>query len=217
MSLGRRATLLVVGCVARTAFAAAPCGFRDYFERSVKKDDNGIHKWLHYFAAYEREFGEWCAKGAGPIRMMEMGIQSGGSCKMWLNCFGANLDLLVGVDINPDVKQWESFGPKIKVEIASQADPELWQRLRRTYGGFDVILDDGSHQSAHMLASFKHGFDLVKPGGVYVIEDITQENTAAVVGRFRKEAITVNNEPPSRHIVHGSTALLTHFTHCTGL
>ena len=50
MSLGRRATLLVVGCVARTAFAAAPCGFRDYFERSVKKDDNGIHKWLHYGA-----------------------------------------------------------------------------------------------------------------------------------------------------------------------
>lgn len=181
-------TLLIV-LVARAAAAAAPCGFRDFFDRNLKGP--GIHKWLHYFPAYEREFGEWCAESAAPIRMLEIGIQSGGSCKMWLNRFGTRLELLVGVDINPGTKAWESFGPNIKVEIGSQDDPKLWQRLRSTYGGFDIIIDDGAHTSEHMIASFRQGFGLVKSGGVYLIEDAASpENIAALRS-------ILNGDPPT--------------------
>ena len=41
------------------------------------------------------------------------------------------------------------------------------------YGPFDLIIDDGSHVNAHILASFNALFgDYLKPGGFYVIEDL---------------------------------------------
>ena len=50
------------------------CGFRKFFERNI--EGPGIHKWLHYFPAYEREFGQWCGQHIDePLRMIEIGIQ----------------------------------------------------------------------------------------------------------------------------------------------
>jgi len=39
-------------------------------------------------------------------------------------------------------------------------------------GGWDIIIDDGSHIPRHQLVSFSALFPFVRPGGVYVIEDI---------------------------------------------
>lgn len=36
---------------------------------------------------------------------------------------------------------------------------------------FDIILDDGSHISEHIITSFTTLFSELKPGGLYVIED----------------------------------------------
>jgi hypothetical protein len=38
--------------------------------------------------------------------------------------------------------------------------------------GWDIIIDDGSHLPEHQLVSFTALFPFVRPGGVYVIEDI---------------------------------------------
>jgi SAM-dependent methyltransferase len=37
---------------------------------------------------------------------------------------------------------------------------------------FDIIIDDGSHDVAHQQMTFGKLFDLLKPGGIYVIEDM---------------------------------------------
>ena len=37
---------------------------------------------------------------------------------------------------------------------------------------FDCILDDGSHVPEHQILTINKLWDLVKPGGVYIIEDI---------------------------------------------
>jgi hypothetical protein len=37
---------------------------------------------------------------------------------------------------------------------------------------FDIILDDGSHQKEHQNTSFVTLWNFVKPGGVYIIEDV---------------------------------------------
>ena len=52
---------------------SAPCGFRAFFERN--NAGPGIHKWLHYFSAYEQEFSRHCGDGAAPAKMIEIGIQ----------------------------------------------------------------------------------------------------------------------------------------------
>lgn len=107
------------------------------------------------------------------MRMMEVGIQSGGSMMMWRHAFGDNLKLLIGVDINPNTKAWEKFGSNVKVEIGSQGDPAFLENLTKTYrDGLDVILDDGSHLAAHIILTFVKLWPLVRAGGVYMIEDI---------------------------------------------
>ena len=57
----------------------------------------------------------------------------------------------------------------------------LWQRAaarrvggatEREQGGFDVIVDDGSHASYHQQLTMLKLFALVKSGGLYIIEDL---------------------------------------------
>lgn len=54
---------------------------------------------------------------------------------------------------------------------ADVATLEGW--VKETQGGFDVVVDDGGHQNQQILASFTVLFQkALKPGGVYVIEDM---------------------------------------------
>ena len=187
---------MVLAYVLCAAPVAATCGFRDFFERNV--NGPGIHKWEHYFSAYEQEFTRHCGTGAAPVKMIEIGIQSGGSMRMWRHCFGNALEALVGVDVNSETKAWERFGeeagsrPKnVFVEIGSQADAAVFDKIDAAHpGGFDIVLDDGSHMAGHMIASFRHAWKLLRPGGIYFIEDLTKENARAL------EAIILSAEHP---------------------
>jgi len=175
---------------------ATSCGFREFFEQNL--EGPGIHKWEHYFSAYEQEFSRHCGRGAAPVKMIEIGIQSGGSMRMWRHCFGHALEALVGVDLNAETKAWERFGKEagsspnnVHVEIGSQADAAVFDQIDAKHpGGFDIVLDDGSHQADHMIATFSHTWKLLRPGGVYFIEDITKENVRAL------EDIILSTEHP---------------------
>jgi len=156
--------------------AGGVCGFQDYFNDHTSGP--GIHKWVTYFPVYEEHFGRYCNPAYGRnVRMMEIGIQSGGSMMMWQHAFGNNLDLLVGADINPATKAWEKFGDNIKVVIGSQADVSFLQQIKGNYSsGFDIILDDGSHVPNHAFVTFASMWPLIRPGGVYLIEDVHGTN-----------------------------------------
>jgi cephalosporin hydroxylase len=50
---------------------------------------------------------------------------------------------------------------------------------------FDLIIDDGSHQLPHQLAAIKQLSPLLRPGGMFVIEDLQNDAaTAAVQAAF---------------------------------
>lgn len=46
------------------------------------------------------------------------------------------------------------------------------ERLATAIGQVDVIIDDGSHLSEHQILSLEVLWKCVKPGGVYVVEDV---------------------------------------------
>lgn len=52
-----------------------------------------------------------------------------------------------------------------------QTDEECLQRLHKEFGPFDIIVDDGSHLSHHVIKSFEVLFPLLNDGGIYAIED----------------------------------------------
>ena len=45
---------------------------------------------------------------------------------------------------------------------------------------FDVIIDDGSHQCLHIVRSFNALFPKLRPGGVYIIEDLNAQYADSV-------------------------------------
>jgi hypothetical protein len=59
------------------------------------------------------------------------------------------------------------------VRIGGQQDISFLQRVVSEFGPFDVILDDGSHTTAHMVQTFRYLFPTgLASGGVYMVEDI---------------------------------------------
>jgi hypothetical protein len=127
----------------------------------------GVHKWAHYLPIYERILAAYRNR---PIRMLEVGVYKGGSLKLWREYLPEAE--IVGIDINPECKQYDDPGRRVHVRVGSQADPEFLSQVVREFGHFDVILDDGSHQTAHMIKTFQHLFSSVSDGGIYIVEDI---------------------------------------------
>src|SRR5262245_19556515 len=85
------------------AAAAEPEGVVDpenplwrYFQAHTEW--RGLHKWIHYFEIYHRHLAKFVGK---EVRVVEVGIQSGGSLEMWMDYFGAGCRI-TGIDIDAE-------------------------------------------------------------------------------------------------------------------
>lgn len=54
----------------------------------------------------------------------------------------------------------------------SQADSKFLRQVHARTGNYDVVIDDASHVSSLTIASFKILWPMLKPGGLYVVEDL---------------------------------------------
>jgi hypothetical protein len=120
----------------------------------------------NYAVKYDKYFSEYRDKA---IKFFEIGIQHGYSVKMWEEYFSQAE--IYAIDIERDCKAFET--KRVKVEIGSQNDPDFLKNVNEKYGPFDIIVDDGSHHNESMYISFGTLFPLLKPGGLYVVEDLT--------------------------------------------
>lgn len=102
------------------------------------------------------------------LRILEIGVLDGKSLLTWKEYY-YNSHIL-GIDINTDCKKYEES--RISVEIGSQDNSSFLSQISFKYGPFDLIIDDGSHMNHHQIYSFQQLWGHVKPGGVYVVEDV---------------------------------------------
>jgi cephalosporin hydroxylase len=126
-----------------------------------------VHKWEHYLLVYESVIDR-----SRPINMLEIGVFHGGSLRMWRQYLHPD-STIVGVDIDPDCQKFHDPARGVHVRIGSQQDTDFLQTVIDEYGPFDVILDDGSHLSSHMVETFQFLFPhALADDGVYIVEDI---------------------------------------------
>jgi SAM-dependent methyltransferase len=141
----------------------------DSFYQLWKTIPNG-HKWTHYFAAYQEVFGP---RRDDPMRILEIGVLSGSSLRLWKRYFRNPKTMIVGIDISPECIKFDSPAEGIRVKIGSQADAGFLKSIVEEFGPFDLIIDDGSHHSSHMIASFNCLYgDGLKDTGIYFVEDL---------------------------------------------
>jgi hypothetical protein len=131
---------------------------------------SGGHKWTQYFAVYRELFASLTSR---PMRILEIGVLNGAGLRLWRNYFSHPDTIVVGIDILPGCAQFESIGEGIHVRIGSQADPKFLHLVVKEFGPFDLIIDDGSHRSSHMITSFNSLFaDGLNDSGIYFVEDL---------------------------------------------
>ena len=152
-------------------------GLRWHFDHN---DGHLIDKWVHYFDVYERHFEPF--RGAKP-RILEIGVSHGGSLQMWRRYFGRGATI-VGIDIEPRVVELAESG--IAVHVGSQSDPDFLCGLVDRYGGFDIVIDDGSHWYADQIASLETLWPSLTDGGIYLVEDVHTSYMSAYQGGLNR-------------------------------
>ncbi|WP_108860595.1 class I SAM-dependent methyltransferase [Ruegeria sp. Alg231-54] len=135
-----------------------------YLEHEGKVSD----KWHSYLEIYDEQFA---SLRESPIRLLEIGIQNGGSLEIWSRYF-PNGSLFVGCDIDPKCSGLRYDDDRIHVIIGDANTDETQNEIRQNSDMYDLIADDGSHRSSDIITTFSRYFSMVQPGGTYVIEDL---------------------------------------------
>jgi O-antigen biosynthesis protein len=135
-----------------------------YAEHTGKVSD----KWSLYLTEYNRMFDDFRDK---PVRLLEIGLQNGGSLDIWSKYF-SNASALIGCDINPDCARLDYDDRRIDVIIGDANAPEVSVRVFEHSPQFDIIIDDGSHLSSDIIKSFALYFPHLVDGGLFVAEDL---------------------------------------------
>ncbi len=141
-------------------------GVRAYFDEHAAPGSRYITKFTNYFDVYDRYLEPIRDR---PIRMIEIGVQHGGSLQMWKRYLHPE-SLVIGIDLYSACKQYEEEG--IRIFVGDQSDEDFLARLVADVGPVDFILDDASHIPRHQIASFEYLFTHgLNDGGVYMVED----------------------------------------------
>lgn len=135
----------------------------------IWRDIPNGHKWLGYFEIYDALFTPF--RNRRP-KVLEIGVDRGGSMELWRRFFGAGCTI-VGLDINPDCRQFDNPAAGSFVRVGSATDDGFTHAVLAEFGPFDIIIDDGSHKASDQIASFNLLFGAALTNrGLYVVEDL---------------------------------------------
>lgn len=116
------------------------------------------------------------------IDFLEVGYKKGGvSLGVWSSFFTSAR--VLGADA-------ETATPQVR--RLDQKSPEDIHRLFDEIGDMDIIIDDGIHNFDENWNLFIHAIGRVKPGGLYIVEDLKQETMEEF--DKRRETITTRYE-----------------------
>lgn len=106
------------------------------------------------------------------VSLLELGAgpdwNIGASAAMWLDYFWRPDFHLTIADIKSTARSLQNERTSVVVGDLSRDD--VLDSLAAH--PFDIIIDDASHLTAHQIKAFTRLFRCLKPGGVYIIEDI---------------------------------------------
>lgn len=180
----------------RPPVAGAPPGtlarlYDDHAGRATRK-------WTHFPALYDRYFAPYRER---PVRLLEIGISTGGSIEIWRSYFGADA-VIAGIDIDPGTAANVSLPNR--AYIGDQSDPDLLRRVVAECGPFDIVIDDGSHVAEDQMATLRALWPALADGGLYVIEDtMTAYLPRFYRGGYRRQGTAIDTAQRLIDDLHG--------------
>jgi hypothetical protein len=129
-----------------------------------------------------------------PIRLLEIGIGGyesslgGRSLLAWRAYFP--FARIVAFDIEPKPGL---AGGRVTIYQADQTSMPDLNRIAAKEGPFDIVIDDGSHLNAHQIFTFHALFPAVRPGGLYIVEDVQTSYWPGRIGGINWDGATVDS------------------------
>lgn len=137
-----------------------------------------------FIQIYKNYFSDFKNK---KFNLLEIGIDKGDSLRIWRDFFpNANI---CGLDI--DKKEFKING--VEFFFGDQSDKNFLKLITDKYKTFDIIIDDGSHVSKHIISSFEYLFSYLNNDGLYVIEDLQ----TSYIPRYGGSRIRLNKKNTS--------------------
>ncbi|MBR0679527.1 glycosyltransferase [Roseomonas eburnea] len=133
------------------------------------------NKWEQYLSIYDHELAGF-REAEEPARLVEIGVQNGGSLELWAKFLPPGSTIL-GIDVDPECAKL-TFEGNVEILTGDATDPAELDRLLGDRQ-FDIVIDDGSHRSRDISATFRACFSRVAPGGLYLIEDLHASHRSA--------------------------------------
>ncbi|AHM05505.1 hypothetical protein roselon_03242 [Roseibacterium elongatum DSM 19469] len=149
-----------------------------------------------------------------PVRLLEMGLQIGGpeqghspdrettalpSVSMWLEFFESAH--ITGLDIS-DFSWFENENFQF-VRCDMDARENIAKAAEAFAAPFDIIIDDASHASPHQHFGLLETWRFLKPGGLYIIEDLHWQPRRFERKGFPKTANMIKEFQETRSFKHG--------------
>lgn len=157
--------------------------------------DGFLRKPQAFITEYERLFAGLRQQ---PVSLLELGVHTGQSLLTWRDYFPHGV--IVGIDIDPAP---ESIAGSAGIHFVrgSQDDPSILDAAGSvSRQGFDFIIDDASHMGKLTRRSIGYLFPKwLKPGGIYIIEDVGAAFGTAPDGALFEEAHSEGPVFPSHH------------------
>ncbi|KAJ9472535.1 8-demethyl-8-(2-methoxy-alpha-L-rhamnosyl)-tetracenomycin-C 3prime-O-methyltransferase [Diplonema papillatum] len=162
-----------------TARPAAPRSLAD-IGRGIGSDKIVVHQ---YHVPYDLHFAQFRSKpafdllevGLGCLGLKDVGL----GVRLWGEYFThARMDV---VEYDGACARKFAADPKKRgwipergaaLHVGDQSDAAFLEQLAQFRGGWDVVIDDGSHEPAHQILTFRALFPHVRSGGKYSIEDL---------------------------------------------
>lgn len=137
-------------------------------------DKSSIHH--DYCRIYEKYFKSNFADNY-PLSLLEIGYggyddpdKGGESARMWKEFM--NVPTLPGSITITDIHPKRNWPGGVEFLLCDVTDKEDFALLYFSAPHYDIIIDDGSHLNADIIAAFKNLWPVLNPGGLYCIEDV---------------------------------------------
>jgi len=118
----------------------------------------------NYAEFYDLLFAPWRER---PLAIVEIGVWSGGSVRLWHDYFPRAT--VVGVD---SCNRWEGPSPseysRLTLRFRDAYDLAAWPEGET----FDILIDDGTHHTRDQECVLRHLRSRIRPGGVLILEDV---------------------------------------------
>lgn len=133
-----------------------------------------------------------CGLGTNdPTIPSNMGVtgRPGASLRAWRDYFPNAV--IYGADIDERTLFTEDRISTFQLDqTCPKSIAKLWQNP--DLSGFDLLLDDGLHTFEAGVTLFENSYSQVRPGGLYIIEDVTLQSLEKFVGYFSTRPYAVS-------------------------